>query len=756
MLAMLIGFMQVTGWLPLWTRDPGAGSAAVDSDAIYQGEAPVLVAHNGDKDWSLTKPDRIAVRGGDVFRLEADVRMEGKGRTGISVVERTGEEVRNWMSGYRPVSGVPWTHQVSNLIVPPGVDSIQPRLIGDGPGKTWVAHFSIVRLRHINALSVDTPAIMVDSSLLRVAVSPGTLGLQVTDRRTSKQWIQRTGALNLIPTKVEKIPGGVSVEGLSTADLTSVKTTFRIETAKPEVEVTLEGSGPLAEALECPQAFKSSHATEFVVPMNMGIAYKADDDAVAEQWLHSWGGHGLSMAFWGAQEGTSAMMTIIETPDDFMLRLVRRDGLLTAVPTWYGQKGQMGYARHLRYVFFDKGDYVAIAKRYRAYARQIGTLKTLKEKLAENPNVSKLVGAANWWTWDSNKKAFLDELKSAGLKNVLWSSDGDAALIDEINDAGYLSGRYDIYQDVMDPANFPKLSWVDADWTTAAWPNNLVRDAAGDWERGWVIKDKQGNDVPCGVCCDLVAPAYAEARISEDLRTRHFQARFIDTTTASPWRECYDPKHPMTRTDSRKAKMQLLELVSKRFSLVTGSETGQEAAVPYLHYFEGMMSLGPYRVKDAGTDPPKIYTDPPAYLLKFQLGPSYRLPLWQLVYGDCVVSYWYWGDFTNKVESQWDRRDQFCALYGVPPMYFTDLATLRANEARFVHSHNSVTEIAKAVGWSEMTNHRYLSPDRNVQESTWANGCRVIANFGDEVFVAPGGRRVEPGKWVFVRGTNRE
>jgi hypothetical protein len=164
-----------------------------------------------------------------------------------------------------------------------------------------------------------------------------------------------------------------------------------------------------------------------------------------------------------------------------------------------------------------------------------------------------------------------------------------------------------------------------------------------------------------------------------------------------------------------------------------------------------MMSLGPYRVRDAGTDPPKLYTDPPAYLLKFQLGPSYRIPLWQLVYGDCVVSYWYWGDFTNKVECQWDRRDQFCALYGVPPLYFTDLAGLRANKERFVRSHKAVTEVAKAVGWSELTDHRSLTPDHLVQESTWANGCHVIANFGDTPFKAPGGRVVPPGGWVFFR-----
>ena len=53
---------------------------------------------------------------------------------------------------------------------------------------------------------------------------------------------------------------------------------------------------------------------------------------------------------------------------------------------------------------------------------------------------------------------------------------------------------------------------------------------------------------------------------------------------------------PVTRTESRYWKMQLLRYMSETCHLVTGSETGHEAAVPVVHYFEGMLSLGPYRV----------------------------------------------------------------------------------------------------------------------------------------------------------------
>ena len=77
---------------------------------------------------------------------------------------------------------------------------------------------------------------------------------------------------------------------------------------------------------------------------------------------------------------------------------------------------------------------------------------------------------------------------------------------------------------------------------------------------------------PCGVTCDRMAIRYAQERIVADLKSHPYLCRFIDTTTASSWRECYSPAHPLTRSESRECKMELLRLVSQRFGQVTGSE----------------------------------------------------------------------------------------------------------------------------------------------------------------------------------------
>jgi hypothetical protein len=313
-----------------------------------------------------------------------------------------------------------------------------------------------------------------------------------------------------------------------------------------------------------------------------------------------------------------------------------------------------------------------------------------------------------------------------------------------MNAMGVLTSRYDIYQDTMDPANFPNLRGVHPDWTTEAWPDDLMLDENGDWRRGWRVKGGDDQWYPCGVLCDRRAVDYARRRVPPELATHPYLCRFIDTTTASPWRECYHKDHPMTRTESRHWKMELLRYMSEACGLVTGSETGHEAAVPWLHYFEGMMSLGPYRVPDAGRQMMQILDEVPDRVAKFQTGHYYRLPLWELVYHDCVVSYWYWGDYNNKLPSLWDRRDLFNALYGTPPMFMFNHPIWQENRERFVQSYNTATPVARATGYSEMLDHRWLTEDHAVQQTSFAGGVAVTVNFGNQPHTLPDGSVLDP------------
>ena len=195
--------------------------------------------------------------------------------------------------------------------------------------------------------------------------------------------------------------------------------------------------------------------------------------------------------------------------------------------------------------------------------------------------------------------------------------------------------------------------------------------------------------------------------------------------------------------------MELLKVVSGEMKLVCGSETGHEAAVPYVHYFEGMLSLGPYRVPDSGRDMGRPWHEVPPDVAKYQLGEAYRLPLWELVYHDAVVAHWYWGDYNNKLPVLWDKRDLFNILYGTAPMFFFDRKIWEANKERFVRSYRDVCPVARRVGYAEMTDHRFLTEDKTVQQTRFSNGTVVTVNFGKGAYrgeglhVAPGGYRVD-------------
>ncbi|KPL11758.1 hypothetical protein AMJ85_03005, partial [candidate division BRC1 bacterium SM23_51] len=504
--------------------------------------------------------------------------------------------------------------------------------------------------------------------------------------------------------------------------------------------------GELARPLVFPHPFTAESGAYLVVPMNEGLSYPVDDATIGPMHLVAYGGHGICMAFWGVTDGGAGQMAIIETPDDAAIRIVRADGCLAIAPEWQSQRGRFGYERRLRYVFLDQGGHVAMCKRYRAYAAKIGLLKTLETKRSENPDVDLLIGAVNVWCWERNAPAIARQLQAAGIERILWSNAQPPENLRTLNKMGVLTSRYDIYQDVMNPENFKFLRRVHSGWPTKAWPNDLMIGANGDWTRGWRVRAKDDTMIPCGVLCDKQALPYAEERIGQEIKTHPYRCRFIDTTTASPWRECYDPDHPMTRSDSRRYKMELLRLVSEKHGLVTGSETGHDAAVPHVHYFEGMLSLGPYRVPEAGRNMRQIWHDVPERVAKFQVGHAYRLPLWELVYHDCVVAQWYWGDYNNKLPALWDKRDLFNALYGTPPMFMFDRQLWESDKDRFVASYRATCPIARATGYAEMTDHRFLTRDRAVQQTTFANGVTVTVNFGDTSHRLSDGTVVAPMK----------
>ena len=85
------------------------------------------------------------------------------------------------------------------------------------------------------------------------------------------------------------------------------------------------------------------------------------------------------------------------------------------------------------------------------------------------------------------------------------------------------------------------------------------------------------------------------------------------------------------------------------------------------------------------------------------------------------------------------KRDLFNALYGTPPMFMFDRKRWEKNKARFVQSYEATSPIARSTGYSEMIDHEFLTSDRSVQQTRFADGILVTVNFGDVPFKMPDG-----------------
>lgn len=743
----------------VWSRDPGTIACKQTADGCFQ------ICMKGDQDWAMNGFPSIPVEMGDefCFTCETDQMNDspGKNPASLSVVLLDGKgNVMDWSYGSQEC--FPGKPGETRMIIPDGVARIQPRVTGYGKTALVLRNAQIRRVKRWKTeLMKKVEPCSIAQGDLRVTIDSAG-GFSVSDQRTGRVWAPAaTGKWHVTALEKEETGRSISLSMMDFRSCSVYQVNYRLVMGAPEVEVTIRATElkrPMKHSFACPIPFATRPGERMIVPMNEGISFPVDEKGLSIPGkLIAYGGHGICMAFFGvmADADGSGWMCLLETADDAAVRSKQgQDGRWTIGPEWDPQMKTFGYVRKARYCFFRDGGYVAMAKRYRDYARETGLLKTFTEKKKRNPNLNLLFGAANIWympEWGAKKRPLevAKELQAVGVDKILWSAGTTPENIRALQALpGVIAGRYDIYQDIMDPQYFKEIGYEHSGWVTEAFPAdiNWTGPTAESWRRGWQVKTKKsGRMIPCATICDSKALPYARKRIRKDLETHPYKARFLDTTVASPWFECWNPAHPMTRSDSRRWKMELLRVVAEEFGMVCGSETGHDASVPYCDYFEGMLSLGPYRVPDSGRKMVKIWDEVPERVAKYQTGEKYRIPLWELVYHDCVVAQWYWGDYNNKLPALWHKRDLFNVLYGTPPMYLFNAAGFEKNREKIGKSFQIAGATARLTAESEMVDHRVLTKNRTVQQSRFSNGVVVTVNFGAEPFSMEGGKILPAG-----------
>lgn len=580
---------------------------------------------------------------------------------------------------------------------------------------------------------------ILSNRFIEVQVEPAGGLITLIDKRCARVWrpvLIGDWDKRFKMCKMSKSTDGLTLnaDSIDGASCLRLQVSLQLEADTPELVVELNSaSEEMITSLAYPRAFVSEAPLYLVTPHGEGLLYPMTDETILPLRLPTYYGHLTSMSFFGLTDLKQGLMAIVETPDDAALQMARtKDFELCIYTDWEASRGNLRYPRRIRYVLFDDGGYVAMAKRYRVYSENVGHVKTLRSKREENPDVDKLIGAPNIWAMAPGIEpvAFCRNLYEKGLRKVLWSVAGGrrneaGIFLNEINNLDYLTSTYDAYNDLLPPeARTRPASPYDG------WPNDVRLGPDGKSVRGWVFEDTPIGPYACHQSCSVPVIDKARRKISEDLRERPYNARFIDIITAQPFLECYHPDHPVTRGEDREYKTETLRMISEDLGLITGAEAGIDPVVPYVHYFEGMMSLSAYRVVDAGADLLQLHA-PSKEMLKFQVGHYYRIPLWELVYHDCVVSYWYWGDYNNKVPDVWDKRDLFNVLYGTPPMWVFNDEIWARFETRFIQCYHQVCPIVEKVGYEEMLSHELLNDEHTIQKTVFTNGLAVYANFSD-------------------------
>ena len=524
----------------------------------------------------------------------------------------------------------------------------------------------------------------------------------------------------------------------------------------------------------------------YVVPSRMGVLVPAEGDRPFSRRLipytifSGWPGHegpGYSMAMFGAVKNGSALLASWEDlyTDILYDYTTEPRRQLTAGLAFYRS------SRALRLQPLGRGGYVEIAKAYRPIARARGFLKTLAEKMRENPAVEQLFGAADfkpfvfstrvphtqWNRGDqeaisiryqfSDCAAFAEHMKNdLGIDRAMlvlagWNHrgydrqwpdilpaapeiGGNEGLIDcsrRVKALGWLFGLHDNYRDMYQDA--------------PSWNEDLIaKKPDGSLQEGYEWNGGQAYLACSRKALDLAARPQNLPGVKQLFGPNLY---FIDTVFASPPYACFDPKHPVSLAEDVQNKIRLSDYARGLFGLF-GSEEGKEWAVAHGDYFEGLL-FHKTRSRAAGSPD----EEPSASRTV--------IPLFELVYGDAIPIYCH-QDGRARPDDPSLILDHI--LYAEMPVYYfggpgywkdaaKDFQPAPGSEARLAfarggrlglidqfikNTYEVLSPLNRLTALLPMTDHRFVTPDRRVESTRFGGDVSITVNYGAADFEAGG------------------
>ncbi len=308
---------------------------------------------------------------------------------------------------------------------------------------------------------------------------------------------------------------------------------------------------------------------------------------------------------------------------------------------------------------------------------------------------------------------------------------------------GYLIGPYDSYHSIHHPDE--KDTWETAQFDLSLYETGGIINADGTKNRGF---KKKGYHLS-----PLVAQPYVENRVNgivAEMPT-DFNSWFIDCDAYGELFDDYSQSHPATQLDDMNARLARIAWIRDTHNMVVGSEGGAAYAAATLHFAHGMtapvMGWGDPDMKEktssyyiGGYWPPEA----PAIHVKqvplksqylyLYYDPRFRLPLYQIVFHDSVVTTNHWLSGSLKFENAIGTLALLELLYNVPPLYHLNIAEFTKHKAWIQRHYMFFSPLHRQIGGQAMRDFEWLSDNRQVQRTEFGDAVELIANFGTEPF----------------------
>ena len=516
-----------------------------------------------------------------------------------------------------------------------------------------------------------------------------------------------------------------------------------LEGEQEELVCELKATEKTATILECfwPQAVSNNCFDYTVVPFMQGMLLPKDWPKKVRLYDTVSYGRGLYMPWWGHQQGKSAMLVLLETPEDAGCRFEHPAGGPTKIELrWIHSLGKLAYPRCVRLCFFDKGNYVTMAKRYRQHVLEIGHFVSLNEKIARNPLVSKLVGSPVVHTsilYHIQPESSYYHKDDPAENHQLVSFDARSEQLRQLSKKGikrayvHLDGwgfrGYDnLHPDIIPPCpeaggwegmkrfaeTCEQIGYVFA-------IHDQYRDYyldAKSYDPRHTILDRNGN-CPHGstwyggnqsILCSRLAPGHVKKNylslLSHGVKVR---GAYLDVFAVVPPDECYNPEHPVSRKDCLKYRGECLDFIRAKGGIVS-SEEPADWAIPHID----LVHHGPYAlVPNPGRGPAM----------------GIPVPLFNLVYHDALLLPWSLG------KGAWGiPENDLGYLHGLANAGLPYLS-LNPGEKELVRVR-TMSALHERVGLLEMTNHEFLDESFRKQRTTFADGTKVTIDLDNDTF----------------------